>query len=242
VQIASAFLYFATKPRTGLTNLLMGVVCTLIPAVGGILLLGYRAEVADDLVRDPARKDYPDFQFERFLQYLQRGVWPFLTQLLLVVFVVIPLALVSLGLGYLVHEALVESIPIAALAGILVWGTGLVCVQVILWPMEYHAQVTKSFSPLAELRFALGFLKRIGFSTVTTIVLFNFLTVLLNLAGLLCLFIGVYPAAVIQSMAEQHLIIQLYSLYLDEGGSPIIMPEQGASTLEMSGFDEDQEK
>jgi hypothetical protein len=46
------------------------------------------------------------------------------------------------------------------------------------------------------------------------------------LLGYLACFIGVYPAVVILGMAQQHLVAQLYRLYLDEGGQPINSPSE----------------
>ena len=44
---------------------------------------------------------------------------------------------------------------------------------------------------------------------------------LLSFAGMLACYVGLYPAMVIQSLAQQHYVVQLYRQYLDEGGEPI---------------------
>src|SRR5436190_21917671 len=63
-----------------LINLLMMGVCQLIPIVGPLVLVGYQFEVVEALHRDP-RRTYPDFDFGRFVDYLVRGLWPFLVGL-----------------------------------------------------------------------------------------------------------------------------------------------------------------
>src|SRR5205823_5265457 len=66
--------------------------CCLIPVIGPILMLGYLFEIIDSLLRSPA-KPYPDFDFNRFGDYLLRGVWPFLVELI-VSFVLVPVLLI----------------------------------------------------------------------------------------------------------------------------------------------------
>ena len=39
--------------------------------------------------------------------------------------------------------------------------------------------------------------------------------------GLLCCYVGVFPAAVVCELAAQHLMVQLYLIYLDRGGEPL---------------------
>jgi hypothetical protein len=222
VQQIRPFLYFVRKAKTGTTNLLMGCVCVLIPVIGGVLLLGYRTEVAEDLTRDPDLTEYPDFQFDKFGEYLRMGLWPFLTQLVVVLGFVLPYTLFCGGVGYAIHEFVVNHLLIAAAGGFLVWSLGMLMMQCLLWPMEYHAQVTRSFAPFRELRFALGFLRKVGVATVISILVFNFVSSWLSLLGMMLFCVGQYPAVVIQSMAEQHFIVQLYKLYLEEGGEPIL--------------------
>ena len=95
----------------------------------------------------------------------------------------------------------------------------------ILWPMEYHAQVTRKFSPIEELKFALRFARVCWFSTFVAVLMFNMLSSVCSLLGVLLCYIGLYPAFVIQQMAEQHLMSQLYLHYLEEGGEPLVRPE-----------------
>src|SRR5262245_40908593 len=98
------FTYFVKKKPGGFTNLLYGCVCVLIPVVGPIILLGYRAEIAEDLERDPQLEDYPDFTFNRFADYLQRGIWPFLMQLI-VSLAATALIFLAIGVGVAVAAA-----------------------------------------------------------------------------------------------------------------------------------------
>jgi|SRR5579872_5439312 len=80
MQYSLAFRYILDRTG-GLVNLLLIVVCEFIPIVGPIVLLGYKAEVAVALIHDPDMQRHPKFDFDRFVEYLTRGLWPFLIAL-----------------------------------------------------------------------------------------------------------------------------------------------------------------
>jgi hypothetical protein len=70
------------------------------PPEGGLSMLvpivfsSYLFEVIDALQRDPEHKDYPDFDSNRLMEYLTRGDWPFLMQLVLSFNIGLPLGLI----------------------------------------------------------------------------------------------------------------------------------------------------
>jgi hypothetical protein len=220
VKYIQPFTYFARKPKTGFNNVLMGCVCTLIPVIGPIVLLGYRAEVMDHLERDPEMKDHPDFKFDHFMRYLQRGLWPFLANLIVSLGILMPGIIIGIVVGIAVtvnsSERLFGMVAAAAVTIVFVFLT-----KIFAWPMEIYAMKTKQFQPVAELRFALVFLRKVGFETLVSLFIFNMMSQALLIVGLLMCYVGMYPAASVVSMAEQHIMTQLYLRYLDEGGEPI---------------------
>src|SRR5947209_3942067 len=78
----AAYRFLWTSP-SGWKNLLQASVCMLIPVIGPLVLVGYLHDVLlarlDTL--DDDRLGYPDFDFSRLVDYLTRGVWPFLVSL-----------------------------------------------------------------------------------------------------------------------------------------------------------------
>lgn len=82
MQFQIAFRYLFERSG-GFVNLLLITVCQFIPVVGPIVLLGYRAEVSVALDNDPNMLRHPKFDFNRFGEYLSRGVWPFLIALIM---------------------------------------------------------------------------------------------------------------------------------------------------------------
>ena len=210
------FTYFAGATG-GFVNLLFCAVCNLIPVLGPIVLLGYRAEVAEELVRDRRLRRHPEFDFGRFGDYLSRGVWPFVYQL---------------GFGLLLGVVLLAGIAVAALfgplgllAGVLVLVPVVLGAPVFLWPMELHAQLSGRFAPVEAFGFASRFAGRMWGLTLVSLITFLAGSVVVGVLGLLACGVGLYLSAVVQLMAQQHLMTQLYRLYLADGGDLIDGPD-----------------
>lgn len=224
------FTYFVGATG-GFTNLLLCGVCNFIPIVGPITLLGYRAEVAEELVRDRQMRRHPAFDFSRFGDYLSRGVWPFLYQLLVgvVAFACIigGVILVGLLLSANAPKGNPEMIALLVVAGYLLVILLMVLVSAfVLWPMELHAQISRRFAPVEAFGFATRFQGKLWGQTLVSLIVFLFGSTLLSILGLLACYFGLFFAIVVQFMAQQHLMTQLYQLYLDAGGDPIPTPEE----------------
>src|SRR5579872_4223366 len=69
--------------------------------------------------------------------------------------------------------------------------------------------------------FAWTFWATVGWATFGTGFVFMFLSLGVTIIGLICCFVGIYPANAIIQMAAQHLMCQLYRLYLDRGGESL---------------------
>src|SRR5262245_53573473 len=80
-------------------NVLLTAVCTLIPVIGPIVMMGYQYEIMISLLMSGGAR-YCDFDFNRFADYLLRGLWPFLVGL------VASLVLVPLMMAVILPAAL----------------------------------------------------------------------------------------------------------------------------------------
>lgn len=220
------FTYFAGKPKTGLTNLLLASACGLIPVVGPVALLGYRAEVADDLDRDPDLLAHPDFHFARIGPYLERGIWPFLYQLVVmgVAFVGIAGAVLVGWLASGARRELGDQLLVGTAAGVTAFLPVAVVCLAVLWPLELHAQLSGRFDPIAAIGFTVRFLAAVWGQALVTVALFMLAGTLLALLGLLAAGVGMIPVTAVLGMAQQHLTGQLYRLYLEDGGRPVPRP------------------
>lgn len=225
MQYQLAFAYFVGRKPNGWTNLLLVTVCTFIPILGPIVLLGYRAEVSEKLLRDPDLRRYPDFDFDRFTTYLERGIWPFLVSL---VASLAGLPLIAAAWGAIIAGVAAGGAAVIAgvVAAFLLVVVGSVAVAAVTVPLTFHAEIANRFDLGGGFRFAVDFLKRVGGLAVLTYILFVPLAMAAVFVGLLACFIGVYPVAALVQMAGQHLMTQLYREYLDRGGEEIVKTEK----------------
>jgi hypothetical protein len=224
VQYQLAFTYFLKTPN-GWTNLLLATVCILIPAVGPIVLIGYQAEVAERLIRDPDLRRHPDFAFDRFMEYLGRGIWPFLVALVASVVIVIPLMLLAAAV---VAVGAAAKQPVLGFVGAMfVYVVGAVALGALVFPMMFHAELANRFDLGGGFRFTLSFLKLVGGKAVVTYLVYMLISIPISFVGMLLCFIGLYPASTLTNMAAQHLMVQLYLDYLDRGGEEIVNEEAG---------------
>jgi hypothetical protein len=237
MQYLKPYTYFVNKPG-GTNNLLWGslaaVAAFVVPGVGvigSIVLLGYRSEVAEDLKNDPDLADHRDFDINRFVDYLARGVWPFLMQML--VFVVVS------GFVFLAVLAGIGAMLAAnnEWVGVIVGGVLLIpftlLSSMLIWPLELHTQLARGFQFGAACRFTGWFVRRVGGQLFFSLLAHTFLSMVVTVVGLLLCLVGLFPAVMITFMAQEHYMIQLYRLYLDEGGEPIGGP------VEQAEMDED---
>jgi hypothetical protein len=252
---------FVFTSRNWAMNLLFVVLCSLIPAIGPIVLMGYFFEIIDDLVRRRQRaktrdyppdsiteepldalpayvsldaESYPDFTFDRFVEYLTRGVWPFLVRL------IVNLVLgVMFGLFWMVGMGSVAAasggnssvLPLIFFVVFFVFYLILAAALGILTlPLYLRAGLSSDFASAFSMDFYRDFLKRVGKEVVLAQLFLVVSSSLVSGLGLLLCCIGVYPAVALTMFASHHLDYQLYELYLERGGEPIERKESRAGT------------
>jgi hypothetical protein len=215
-----AFRYILDRPG-GFVNLLLIMVCQFIPVLGPIVLIGYRAEVSVALSHDPKLRRHSKLDFNRFVDYLKRGIWPFLMSLILSL-PIIPIFAGAVFLGFVIDPPGPNHPPFLALAiaGVVYTLSSLVLLTLLV-PMTFHSEITGRLDIGGAFRFTLSFWGRVGFLAVWTGFVFSILTFLISILGLLCFFVGIYPAMALVTMTGQHLLVQLYRAYLDRGGEPL---------------------
>lgn len=244
---------FAFTSPNWLTNLLLGSVCLLIPMIGQIVLIGYFFEVIDILLRRhrasagaaslppealseqvmdalPVDEDhvlgaYPDFSFNRFADYLTRGIWPFLVRFLvnLVVGVVAGLFLI---VGFVVmgiaapRDSAGAFLIIYALFWV-VYAFVMMMAGILTTPLYLRAGLSGDFAGAFSMEFYRDFMKRVGKEVFLAEVFLAATGTLVAVVGLLLCYVGIFPAMALILYAHHHLEYQLYDLYLERGGVPV---------------------
>jgi hypothetical protein len=207
-----------------LQNILLGAVCTLIPVIGAIVFIGYLFEVIENLHRDPNHKDYPDFDFNRFTEYLGRGIWPWLAGLIFGIAIVIPLVVVSIGAvvaaviisrgepGVIVGVEIIAALFIAIMGSVL---------SVFIWGPALHAGLTKEFQFGPMIAFGKDFFSRMKKEMVITGLVLLGCSLLAVIPEMITCGLAAYVIVPVLLFAEHHWMFQMYQLYLQRGGTPI---------------------
>jgi hypothetical protein len=200
-------------------NILLEGVCALIPAVGPIALAGYNLGVIVHL-HERRESEYPAFDFGRFVDYLKRGLWPFLVSLVLG-FISAPIAWLLMGLafaGFALSPTL--GVVLTAVAGVLfLWLV--VGIHVCIMALTLRAGLMQDFGAGFSLAFLRGFLGRVWVEAVLAMLFMCVVAIPLTLAGFLAMCVGVYAAAALMTFIHWQLNLQLYELYLERGGDPL---------------------
>jgi hypothetical protein len=234
MQYTRAYRFLFDSPNW-MQNVLFCTLCVLstqlVPVVGYLVLLGYVFEVVEFMQRNGRDTGYPDFTLDRFKDYLVRGAWPFLVELVVMVPIVLVLLVVGAILSVLViavagKEAAPWLLVALYLLGMLSILAMSVALRVVLAPMLLRSGLMQDFKAGFATEFVKDFLRRVGKDLVFEQLFWVLTATLLTLAGLLFCLIGVYPAAALTTVAQYHLWWQVYQLYLQRGGKPIPLKEQ----------------
>lgn len=249
-----AFNYFLFKPKTGWKNALCVGVCMVVPVVGLMIVLGYRAHVIEDLDDDPDKRYHRDFELNKLGDYLTRGVWPGLLQfgvqmLLAVVIYSVMIAVILSGMAANNPAALV----ILVVLGIVLTAFLAVAAAMLLWPVEIYAALRRDFEFGKAFSFARIFVAAMWRECLATILAFTVLSMVFGgivmtvlgiiaggvglglgygvdpMVGMVVGFVLFYGGLFLLSffmqatltMANGHLLAQLYVVYVNKGGQPL---------------------
>lgn len=227
---------FIFQSPNWVNNLLLGSVCQLIPVIGPIVLFGYEFEVVEALHRNPDRT-YPDFDFNRFVIYLQRGIWPMLIAMcvglvllpIMMLIMIVPIFLVLAGADKIGDVAVFLIVPIMAIVFlVLMYG-----MLMLLTPMILRAGLAQEFAAAFDFAFVKDFIKRVWWEELLSISFLMISSNVMMLAGSALFCVGMYPAVSWAQLAQSHLWYELYELYLERGGTPIPLKEPTMARVEV---------
>ncbi len=214
---------FVTNSPTWFNTLLFGMLCQFIPIVGPIVLLGYQFAVVEKLHLTGGRS-YPEFDFGKFADYLNQGVWPFLVGLV-VIFPMMILIYLSMIVFMLAGAAIAQQNEAAGVIFMMIMiPIGVVLSMVFsffLVPMYLRAGLTQSFGEGFQFDYILAFVKNTWKELLLGFLFLWVGAIALTFVGLLLFCVGVFFFAVWTNLALSHLYFQAYQLHLSRGGKPI---------------------
>lgn len=231
-----AYNYIFENPNW-INTVLMWSLCALvagfIPILPYLLIIGHMFEMVESLYLTRGTR-YPDFDFNRFSEYLGRGIWP-----LLVGFIaMIPLLVIIYGGMFGVIFAAAGAAAaggdeLGPVLGVIVGLFGFILlmalaigVGLLLTPLALRAGLQQDFAAAFDFGWAMDFVKKTWVEMILSMLFMNLTGLLLELIGLLALCIGIYPAMAIMMMGQTYMLYQLYALYLSRGGIPIPLKPQ----------------
>ena len=231
IEYMRSYNYIFENPNW-MMNVLWGFLCILstsvIPFLGQLILIGYQYEVVEALFLARGAR-YPDFDINRFADYLGRSIWPFLVNMivgLVLMPVVVILALLLVGLTLAAAGAAGDDLgPVVAGVGFLlsfiVWLALSIGMMLVIMPMTLRAGLAQDFGAAFDFAWIKDFIGRTWVEVILTSLFLGFSGIVVILLGLLAFCVGMYAAIAIMMLAQAHIMYQLYMLYLSRGGTPI---------------------
>lgn len=231
-----AYNYIFENPNW-ITTVLMWSLCALaagfIPILPYLLIIGHMFEMVESLYHSGGKR-YPDFDFNRFSEYLGRGIWPLLVGLIamLPLFVLIYGGMIAVVLaaggaaaagGDELGPVLAVVVGLLGFFGVMALTLG---VGLFLQPMMLRAGLQQEFGAAFDFGWALDFIKRTWVELILSMLFLQLTGMVLQIIGLLALCIGIYPAMSLMMMAQAYMLYQLYALYLSRGGTPVPLKPQ----------------
>jgi hypothetical protein len=213
---------FVFKSPNWLKLLGIGALASFVPIVGALVFSGYLWE-QEAALRHTGDEKPRDFDFNRLMPYLMRGLWPFLVQMVvgLVANLILVPVLIGTMFGCIAAFGMPEGIfvsyafiiPLSILFGCLL--------QVIVIPMSLRSAYHMDFGSGFDMTYLKDFLHRVWKETLLSQLFLAVTAMGLVFVGLLMCFVGVYFTAVLIQFAQFHLMFQLQKLYEERGGMPL---------------------
>ena len=228
IQYLRMYNYIFENPNW-MTNVLLGGLCGLIPVVGPLVMLGYQFEIVIALLQTGGTR-YPDFDFNRFSDYLMRGLWPFLVQLVAGMVLMVPVMILAMVpffvlMGLASNANNDATMGLVVMFGFFLWGLFMFLISVlpavVLLPMQIRAGLEQDFGAAFNFGWVLDFIKKTWVDMLMALLFLAFTATLLVMLGYVACFVGVFFALPIVYLAQAHFQYEVYLLFLSRGGQAI---------------------
>jgi uncharacterized protein DUF4013 len=220
------FRYLFDNPHGGM-NLLFACILMLIPLIGPVVLMGWYGRVLRALAKHDTPV-VPALDFNQFVEYLKEGVVAFVVSLIIILpFTLFIFFVVFGGIAMvpLFTQEPEQMRPFLILTAVGVGGVVLLFFMLLLAIFSSaaltRAYLTVDWGKALEFRKIFSYAKATWRSVVIAWVVYLPASLLLMVVGMMALYLGVYPASVIMSVAWLHFMWQIYERYLAGGGEAI---------------------
>jgi hypothetical protein len=222
MKYVRAYQFIFDSPKW-MMNVLLAGACLIIPIIGPLILLGYAFEIVETMHRNRSDAAYPDFNFDKFGNYLMRGLWPALVHFC----VIFPLLLLSQSCSFLAMLAgLGRGSDLVSLLFLPVF----IAAGIAMVPLALRAGFLQDFRAAFAIDFVKDFVRKMWQETIIAWLFLIVTGSVLAFVGLLMCLVGIFPAMAVFGLAQMHLFYQLYELYLERGGMRIPLPGEQVDT------------
>jgi hypothetical protein len=207
-------------------NLLLAALCSLIPVIGKIVVTGYAYEATIMLITEGGSR-YPDFNFNRFGDYLMRGLWPFLVSLVFGLVVAVAAGIVFACAG--IVGAIAGEDAGKVVSGLMVLALFLVSpgIALVLLPMLFRSALTLDFMQGFQVEWVKDFISKVWIETILGVLFLYVASMVLSMIGFIACCVGIFLVGPVLSLAFANLLFQIYSIYVTRSGTPIPIKMSG---------------
>ncbi|MCI0358392.1 MAG: DUF4013 domain-containing protein [Planctomycetaceae bacterium] len=228
LEYLRSFQYIFENPNW-IMNLVWSFLCQLaggvIPVLPALVFMGYQFEVVEGLHLERGKR-YPDFDINRFMDYLTRGIWPFLVTL--IVGVVLAPFLVGIGLTVLFGSLALgasggeDFAALGFMIGLLLTMAVMMVLgalaSILATPLIIRAGLSQDFAAAFDFGWAKDFMAKMWLETLLSMLFLFFSAFALALVTCGAGWIVIAPMI---PFVSSHFYYQLYSIYLSRGGKPV---------------------
>jgi hypothetical protein len=214
-----------------LVNLLWMCVGGLLTSViiGGPLMYGYMAEVAEQRMGGRDR-NWPDFEPNRFGDYLVRGLWPYLWGIIwtlpLILIMAIPIGITVATCIQLSEINLsLPAVLMGIVGGVASALTAVLCIMMMSISMA-HSAIRNDFLKGVDFAWTLLFIRKMFWTMLGVAIIYSIASLILHSLGVLACFVGVLPAYGYSMLIASDLVAQLHDIFVTRGGPPAIGPDR----------------
>lgn len=215
------------KSPNWIMNVVWTFLCFLLSSVviGGIILMGYQIDVIEK--RSRGRSEYwPDFDINRFSDYLLRGLWPWLISVIGGTVVMVPIYLVGI-IGIVIFSAIFgQESPLAAVAvlviAFLMMFAILFAFAFLIGPCMLRAGLANDLAEGFKIGWAIEFGKKVWLQGLLAMILAVITVLVAEVVGILLCFVGIMVTLPLAQLMVTDFGVQIYDIFLNRGGEPVV--------------------
>jgi hypothetical protein len=217
-------------------NILLISVANFVPVIGPIVVSGFIYDTFEALFRQK-RTYAPPFDFDRLSEYLMRGVWLFLVQMIVSFIFVMPSTMVFMVLHFAGMAMLDQGGDTAVLGGVFI-GVGFLLhfavmslMGFLMIPLVIRVGLAQDFARGFDFAWFRSFLGKMWVEMIVVTLVLTFLSIGYVFIGFALFCVGVFFLAGILFPTSMYLQYQLYLVFLGRGGKPVELKEPSPKAL-----------